>query len=145
MSKRTISVRYISTKTRGLNAHLSLMNLHFMQAPCGETIGVCHQLEKLWKPYWLLNLLYLAFRNIWRYVNPYTVLALGSCLRASMRASYIFSTTNFPLPNGRYLWSLVKFYNHALLRKNINMWLFPFPMEPPCMTLPINASIIHLV
>ena len=57
---KVINVRYVVTEEknkslRGLNAHLNLMNWHLTQAPSDGTLWVCHQLEKLWKPYcWTL-------------------------------------------------------------------------------------------
>ena len=68
---------------RGLKAHLSLMNSHLMQAPCGATRGMSSITKAVKILLDLLNLLCFAIRNIWRYAKLYkdAVLALESCPR----------------------------------------------------------------
>ena len=87
-------------------------------------LRVCHRLEKLWK---LLdldmfeNLQFFAIRNIWGYVKPYTVFALGS-KQAFWRSRWYsfflhwalplrpyipFELLSIPIPLGSFMLSLV--------------------------------------
>ena len=104
---------YFKQEPQGLNAHLSLMNSHLTQAPCGAT-RVCHQLEKLWKPYWIYQIHILesgTFGDMLNLVSIHVVLALGSCPRAPIGASYVIPATNYPLA----LWMIPMKFGEILI------------------------------